>query len=282
MPELPEVETIRRELAPRVVGQTVVSVRLLWPQAVATPDPERFVQEMRGRRIEALCRRGKFLIFQLSGGRSLAIHLRMTGQLHLLPATEALHPHTRAVIYLDNNRALHFRDQRKFGRLYLVEDLETVVGSLGPEPLEASWQPEDLWQSLQGRRAPIKSVLLDQRVVAGLGNIYADEALFVAGLHPLRPANTLTQEEVRRLHTAIRKVLTEAITHGGTTIRTYRRPGGTTGRYQRHRRVYGRENHPCPRCGTPIQRTRVGGRSAHFCPRCQPENTSSAASPARR
>lgn len=246
------------------------------------PDPATFQAQIRGARVVNLARRGKFLLFQLSDDRHLLVHLRMTGQLHVLPANATLHPHTRAVFYLDNGTTLHFRDQRKFGRFYLVREPELVVGKLGPEPLDPKWTPEDLHRRLQQRRAAIKSVLLDQKVIAGLGNIYADEALFVAGIHPLRTAASLSEKEVQRLFESIRQVLREAIDRGGTTIQTFVRPAGSAGTYQHRRRVYRRAGQPCVRCGTPILRQRIGGRSTYFCPRCQPADNSSGETPVRR
>ncbi len=270
MPELPEVETIRRELAPLVVGRCLVTVQFYWPPVAALPPADAFAREVKGRCVRAVGRRGKYLFLELDGSRYFFVHLRMTGQLHREAYPFSPDPHTRAAIVLDDGYALRFRDQRKFGRFYLVDDPERVVGDLGPEPLDPSWTPQKLANVCRHRRASVKAVLLDQHAVAGLGNIYADEALFVAGIHPCRQAASLTEEEVARLHAAIRHVLTEAIRQGGTTMRSYVRPTGTTGTYQHHRRVYRRAGMPCPRCQTPIQRCRVQGRSTHFCPHCQP------------
>ncbi len=270
MPELPEVETIRRELAPQVVGRRVEAVDLMWPPVVARPDPDLFRRILVGRQVQALRRRGKYLIWDLDAGWHLILHLRMTGQVYVHPASVPPDRHTRAVVRLDDGKAVHYRDVRKFGRFYLVQDEALVVGGLGPEPLDPAWTPEVLFQALQGRRAPIKAVLLDQRVVAGLGNIYADEALFLARLSPWRPAGSLTWAEVQRLHGAIRQVLAEALDARGTSMRSYVPPSGRRGTYQQRRRVYRRTGEPCPCCGTPIVRERLSGRSTHYCPACQP------------
>ncbi len=270
MPELPEVETIRQEIAPWVVERTIDDLVFYWPPVAALPPAQTFVENARGRRIREVGRRGKFLYFILEGPKFLFIHFRMTGQLHREPLPLSPDPLTRAVIVLNDAHALRFRDQRKFGRFYLVDDPDIVVGELGPEPLAPDWTADDLQDALRKRRAPVKAVLLDQRVVAGLGNIYADEALFLAGIHPCRPAQSLDPRAIERLHAAIRQVLAEAIRQKGTTMQSYVRPGGQMGGYQQQRRVYQRVGQPCPRCHTPVQRCRVHGRSSHFCPVCQP------------
>ncbi len=269
MPELPEVETVRRELAPALTGRTIVEARFRWPRTAATPTAETFARRVRGRRIRGLRRRGKYLILDLDTDEHLIIHLRMTGQLYLRPPEHPPDKHTHVLLYLDSGQVLHFRDQRKFGRFYLVEDERQIVGSLGPEPLSDTWRVEDFAVTLARRRAPIKALLLDQRVVAGLGNIYADEALFLARVHPLRPGNRLTSDEIAHLHRAIRQVLNEALTARGSSMATYIPPSERRGQYQERHRVFRRTGHPCPQCGTPIQRVKVSGRSTHFCPHCQ-------------
>jgi formamidopyrimidine-DNA glycosylase len=228
VPELPEVETVKNELAPYVVGRCIVSVTLNW-DGMVTPTAGRFRARLAGRKITAITRRGKYLIFSLDCGELLIIHLKMSGSL-LLGADASSPPvYTRAVIHLNDGNNIFFRDPRKFGRMRLVEDAATVMGKLGPEPLEASFSASTLAGLLSGRKAPVKAVLLDQNVVAGIGNMYADESLFAAGIHPLRPAAGLKPDEVRRLHRAIRRVLTSAIGARGASVSSYIRPGGGKG-----------------------------------------------------
>lgn len=270
MPELPEVETIVNQLRPRLRGRRIVAVWVGWERIVDRPPVEVFCRRLRGQTFAVARRRGKFLLFPLQNGDTLLVHLRMTGRLLLQPADARPDRHTHAVLTLDDGQQLHYRDVRKLGRLYLVGDPQGVIGDLGPEPLAADFDVSALAARLAGRRARIKSLLLDQRVLAGLGNIYADEALFRAGIHPLRPAGSLTVGEVARLHRAIREVLTQAIEAQGSTFRDYRSAAGQPGRFQERLRVFRRQDKPCPRCGTPLERIRVGGRGTHFCPRCQP------------
>lgn len=270
MPELPEVETVRRELIPHLQGRTLVRVEFLWPGVAATQPAEEMAERLQGRRVEGVRRRGKFLILDLDDDWHLLIHLRMSGRLYLRPAQVPGDHHTRAVLYLDDGRAVHFWDQRKFGRFYLVEDEGEIGGTLGPEPLSPDWRVGDLARALARRRAAVKALLMNQQVVAGLGNIYADEALFLAGVHPLRRGGDLSEEEVARLHRAIRQVLQEAIGARGTSLTMYVPPSERRGRYQEVRRVYQRTGEPCSVCGTPVERLKVAGRSTHFCPVCQP------------
>ena len=269
MPELPEVETIRRELAPRVVGRRINEVEIRWPGIIARVSPDIFRQRVQGACVTDMGRRGKYLLWTLEPEGTVIVHLRMTGQLHHHPSPVPADKHTHLIMRLDDGSEVHYRDVRKFGRWYWTSAPEEVVGHLGPEPLSPEWTVEEFAAALGRRRRPIKALLLDQRVVAGLGNIYADEALFVAGIHPLRRGDTLRVEEVRRLHEAIRQVLLEALHAGGSTFSTYQRPDMGEGTYQRRHRVFRRTGHPCPVCGTPIERIRVSGRSTHFCPHCQ-------------
>jgi len=265
MPELPEVETIRRSLEPRVLGRRFVRTEVFDPAAVLSPcDPLRLDRELRGRRVTELARRGKYLIFRLDGG-SLVIHLRMTGVLLLDGGAEGC----RVRFELDDGSRLLFCDRRRLGGLWLVEDESSVVGRLGPEPLEDSFTPELLGDILRGRRAPIKAVLLDQEAIAGLGNMYADEALFLSGVHPLRRACEVTPEELGRLHRAIRSVLEAGIRAQGASVETYRLPDGTPGGAQLLFKVAHRAGHPCPVCGAAIERVSIRNRGAYFCPRCQ-------------
>lgn len=274
MPELPEVENTIRDLKPLLVGRRVQDVQILWPRLVHGKAPEAFTVELTGRQIVNTDRRGKYLLFPLDNGRIWVVHLRMTGQLHLAPAEAEVERHVHALLHLDNGQQLRYRDARKFGRFYLVNQAEEVMARLGPEPLSETFTPLELFFRLQGRRSAIKALLLDQRVVAGLGNIYADEALFKAGIDPRRPANTLTQADCNRLHTAIRQTLATAIREGGSSLgnsplTNYRRPIGVQGRFQQRHQVYQRAGQPCLVCGAPIERIKLGQRSTHFCPNCQ-------------
>jgi formamidopyrimidine-DNA glycosylase len=241
---------------------------------VATPDADAFSARIAGLRFDHFGRRGKYLLLGLSDGSTLVVHLRMTGKLRLMPGDAPPDRHTHVVLALDDGRSLHYTDARKFGRLWLVDDPAVVVAKLGPEPLGDEFSAEGLAARLAHRTAPIKALLLDQRIVAGVGNIYADEALFRAGVHPARPAGSLTPDEVARLHAAVRAVLAEGIEHKGSSlgssgVQNYRRPGGEPGGYQEVRRVYDRAGQPCLVCGTPIERMVLAQRSSHYCPICQ-------------
>lgn len=271
MPELPEVETVTRGLRAALVGHVIAGVEVRRARSLVPPDAEGFVRRLTGRRVTAARRRGKWILLPLDSGDTLVAHLRMTGQLVLSDSPPA-DPYVRVLFTLDDGRYLRFSDQRKFGRLWLTADSEALVGDLGPEPLGESFTVAWLREHLRGRRRRIKSLLLDQHFLAGLGNIYTDESLWRAGVHPLRRADGLTDVEVERLHGAIRAVLREAIATGGTTLSDgmYRRADGEAGGFVVRLAVYGRKGEPCPRCGTPIERIRVAQRGTHFCPRCQP------------
>lgn len=268
MPELPEVETIRRDLAPRIVGRSFVAVTLNWPKTVQIPSPEAFSRRIIGKRIKELDRRGKYLIFRLAAGEALILHFRMSGSLLLDPQGEP-GPYSRAIFFLDDGARLHFRDPRKLGRVWLVADESEVVGKLGPEPLEPGFTTDALAQRLAKRAAPTKAVLCDQSFLAGVGNMYADEALFAAGIHPLRRTNSLCAEEVVRLHWALCQVLEEAIGSHGASITDYQRPSGQPGAAQFVFKVAHRGGQPCPVCATPIQRIPIRKRGTYFCPDCQ-------------
>lgn len=271
MPELPEVETVAADLRPQLIGACFATAHILWPRTLAEPAPERLGERLTGRRVEDIGRRGKYLMLNLDAGQTLIVHLRMTGQLDVVTGDDpTLHgPHLRAWFDLTDGRHLTFTDARKFGRIWLVDDVQQVVGKLGPEPLDGFFTSEVLAERLRGRRVSIKALLLDQTVVAGIGNIYADEALFLAGIHPLRPAAGLTPEEIGRLCDGIHFVLNESIQERGTMLRDYRTPYGQDGAYQNRLRVYQQTGQPCPRCGAPIARIRVTQRGTHFCPSCQ-------------
>ncbi len=273
MPELPEVETVLRTLEPRLHGRAVQDVRCTWPRLIETPALPEFQAGLMGRRFCTFRRRGKYMLFGLDDGQTLVVHLRMTGDLRLWPRERAADTppdkHTHLILTLDGGDELRYRDPRKFGRFWLVPDPDLVVGKLGPEPLDPAFTPQDLARRLAGRRAPIKALLLDQRILAGVGNIYADEALFRAGIDPRRPAGSLQAEEVAALHAALREVLAQAVQARGSSLRDYAPPDGTPGTYQEQHQVFRRTGQPCPRCGTPIQRVTVAQRSTHFCPVCQ-------------
>ena len=275
MPELPEVETIRRDLAPRVVGRGITAVRIVRDRvsAVEGASPTSFRRKLKGRRIEKIERHGKYLLFALSGGLHLAVHLRMTGSLLLRNAGDPDDPYLRAVLSLDDGTELRYADLRKLGRLRLVEDLREVTEKLGPDALSHRLTAGYLLRALERRRAPVKAVLMDQKALAGLGNIYADEALFAACVNPLRRADTLSEEEVERLWRGIRDVLRDALGNRGSSFRDYVDVRGQAGRHQFEVRVFRRTGQPCYVCGAEIRRAKVGGRSVHFCPRCQPERS---------
>jgi len=270
MPELPEVETIKNELLPHVVGRQVTDANLCWEGIVRKPSPEEFCSRLIGERITGLSRRGKYLIFRLSSGEALIIHLKMTGSLLLNHASDTPGRFIRAVLHLDNDCQLRFRDPRKFGVMWLVEDTSSVMAKLGPEPLEENFTAEVMAERLAKRKAPIKPILLDQNFIAGIGNMYADEALYDASIHPLRPAASLSQEETVKLHHAIQQVLGAAIGNKGASVANYFRPGGELGKAHFEFRVaHGLGGKFCQRCGTPIGRIGVRNRGTYFCPKCQ-------------
>jgi formamidopyrimidine-DNA glycosylase len=301
MPELPEVETIVRDLRPLLMGRRIHSACVFWDRTIAsTPSTksldeltraQRFCLDVAGRRVASVTRRGKHVVLHLDDGGCLIVHLRMTGHLlweGIAPAGTVVREtgadyvyarsdddkHTRAVFELDGGR-LRFTDTRKFGRIWLTEgdEAEAVLGDLGPEPLADDFTLADFAARLRRRRGRIKPLLLNQRFLAGLGNIYVDESLHQARIHPLRTADSLTDDEVARLHAAIRRVLAAGIANRGTSLGDYSDyldAQGQQGGHQRYLLVYGRPGEPCVTCDTPIARIVVGGRSTHFCPCCQP------------
>jgi formamidopyrimidine-DNA glycosylase len=271
MPELPEVETIKNELTAHIIGRKITGITLNWEGIVKKPSLAEFCSRLTGQRITGLSRRGKYLVFSLDSGQALIIHLKMTGSLLLNHDSDKPDKFIRAVLHLDNGCQIRFRDPRKFGVMWLVEDASSVVKKLGPEPLEGDFTARVLAERLAKRKAPIKPVLLDQNFVAGIGNMYADEALYDAGIHPLRPAPSLSQEEITRLHRAIRQILRAAIGNKGASVENYFRPGGELGTAHFEFRVaHGLGGKFCPRCGTPIERIVVRNRGTYFCPKCQP------------
>ena len=270
MPELPEVETTVRALREPLLGETITGLRNYWPRQVATPSPEALRERIAGQRIEAIDRRGKYLVFTLTGGETLIIHLRMTGHLSVVAADEPVASHTHTIFPLASGRELRFRNPRKFGRVYLVRDPQEVLGKLGPEPLDRTFTVERMVEQLVRRTKQLKGLLLDQTFIAGVGNIYADEALFYAGLHPLRRADSLGDAEINALYEALRKVLRMGIEREGASIDRYVKPDGSRGTMQNAVAVYKRTGEGCYHCGTAIERIVVAGRSTHFCPTCQP------------
>lgn len=270
MPELPEVETITRNLRPSLIGKTIRDVRNDWPRHIAKPGFEELRRRIIGHNFESIARRGKYIVFSLSSGESLIIHLKMSGQLTIAKAEDPADKHLHTIFALSDGQELQFRDTRKFGRVYLVKDPDEVLGSLGLEPLSDAFTSEWLHEQLMSRKRVLKPLLLDQSFIAGIGNIYADEALFQARLHPQRRSNTLSFEEVHSLHAAIRQVLDFAIEREGASIdAAYRKPDGTMGQMQDSFSVYGRAGERCSRCGGIVQKIYLGGRGTHFCIGCQ-------------
>jgi formamidopyrimidine-DNA glycosylase len=299
MPELPEVEYTARQLRVTVTGATIQEAEVFWERTIGHPGLADFLAEISERRIEGVRRRGKFLLLDLSGELFLSIHRRMTGNLLILPQgweidtslreldhaswdtkgplfvgpeTDLVLRYCRVCFHLADGRHLLFTDPRKFGRIELWprNREQEVFAALGPEPLHEEFTLERLTEALAGRKSSIKQILLTQDVVAGMGNIYADEALFYAGIHPLRRAHTLTSPEIRLLREGVITVLTQGIEHGGTSFNDYRDLWGEAGENYNHVSVYQRTGEPCVRCGTLIERLVIAQRSAHFCPRCQP------------
>jgi formamidopyrimidine-DNA glycosylase len=280
VPELPEVETVARDLRPRILGATIVGARTSWARTLRTHTPESFAEAVAGRRVEAVGRRAKQIVVELSGDAALTIHLKMTGQLFVVPADTPLDPYVRLVLELADGREIRFRDIRKFGKIGLYGRdpvtgalVDAVGGSevfaaIGPEPLDPAFTVREFRRLLRRRKGRLKPLLLDQSFVAGVGNIYADEALWAARLHPLRTAPTLRPADERHLHASIRTILTEAIDRRGSSIDDYTAPDGD-GSMQERLQVYQRTGEACPRCGRPVKRIVVGARSTHFCSWCQ-------------
>ncbi len=306
MPELPEVEYTARQLRTVVEGATIREAQVFWERVIGHPDPHDFLCEIAGRRITGVTRRGKYLVLDLEGDLFLSIHRRMTGNLLLLPPGWRLDTglrendpavwstrgptfhldgdadhipahgtrYCRACFMFTDGRCLLFTDPRKFGRIELWPRLaeNEAFHSLGPEPLSELFSVTGFSETLARRRTGIKQALLDQTVVAGVGNIYADEALFYAGIHPSRRSDSLVSDEIQLLHEGIVTVLTRGIEHGGTSFNDYRDLWGEAGDNYNHVSVYHQEGRPCKRCGTLIERMVIAQRSAHFCPNCQQEN----------
>ncbi len=270
MPELPEVETVARGLRSLLIGRTFVNAFVGWPRTIARPGADEFPKAIVGRRVVSVGRRGKYVVIELDQG-FLLVHLKMSGRLQVVPADELVDKHVHLLLDLDNRWQLRFRDERKFGRVYLVEDPVEVTAELGPEPLSDDFTLAEFRRLLARRKGRLKPLLLNQHFLAGVGNIYADEALYDARLHPLRSADSLTPDEQARLYRSIRSVLSSAVESRGTTLSDggYTDASGQMGGYQERIAVYGRGGRPCLRCQSTIERMVIGGRSAHFCPRCQ-------------
>jgi formamidopyrimidine-DNA glycosylase len=277
VPELPEVETVRASLEPALVGRRFERVEIADARLTRPFDPDEVAAELQDEVVAAVERRGKYLVVRFASGRTLLIHLRMTGSLRHHPdGVGEDDPHRRAVVRLDDGSDVTYRDVRRFGTWLLLEpgeDTPYLTERLGEEPLGTGFTTKALAARLANRRTSVKAAILDQRSAAGMGNIYADEALWRAKIHPLRQAGELTSDEIRRLHRGIKEALRHGIARQGTTLRDYRTPNGARGTMQEKLRVYGRADEPCYRCGTPISKTRAAGRGTYYCPTCQPEPT---------
>lgn len=274
MPELPEVETVKRILEPQLHGRRITELTVNRPEVLAHPAADLFSDSVRSAVIKGMGRRGKYLLIYLSNDCTVIIHLRMTGRLLLTPADYAVEPHTHIIFHLDSNEELRYIDVRRFGRFWLAKpgepDTSCGIHTLGIEAVDTGFTSAYLQEKLGNRRLSIKQGLLDQTIVAGLGNIYADEALFAAGIHPCRPAGQLQKQEWQALAEAIPQILEQAIINDEMTAGEYLAGGGKEYRNGAFFCVYGREGKECPRCKTWIERTRIAGRSSYYCPYCQP------------
>ena len=270
MPELPEVETTRRGLAPHLEGRTVTSVVLRRPD-LRWPIPAEVARELPGRRITAVRRRAKYLLLDTDAGDSALLHLGMSGMLRVLPGHTAVGPHDHVDLALDSGRVLRLTDPRRFGSLLwqAAGSEHALLRGLGPEPLSDAFDGHWLFERSRGRSAPVKTFLMDQRIVVGVGNIYAAESLFRAGIHPLRAAGKVSRERYLALADAARTILAQAIERGGTTLRDFLNPDGAPGYFEQELAVYGRGGLPCPACARPLRQASIGQRTSVWCPRCQ-------------
>ena len=277
MPELPEVENVKQGLNDIVVGETIEKVEVRWRRIIESPESESFSKKLMGQMIEKVDRRGKFLLFYFTDDVMIS-HLRMEGKYNLVEPTKdwtlpRRSNHTHVIFHLKSGKKLIYHDVRKFGRMSLVPKGEEFdhksLAKLGPEPTAEDFVLEEMQEFLTRRTKAIKGVLLDQQIVVGIGNIYADEILFKAKVHPATPANRLTDAEEIRLHEAVLLILNNAIKSGGTTIRSYQNAFGDVGTYQNHLNVYGRDGQPCVNCETEIEKMKIAGRGTHYCPVCQ-------------
>lgn len=273
MPELPEVETVKRTLNTLVAGKTIERVTVSLPRIVRRPeDPALFAALLEGQTIRNIERSGKFLRFNLDGW-VIVSHLRMEGRYGLYASDEPVEKHTHVIFHFTDGTELRYRDVRQFGTMDLLSAGSEFAGAplhkLGLEPLSPEFTADALSAKLAGKKTKIKPLLLNQEIVAGIGNIYVDETLFRAGIHPERTASSLSREERERLHRCIVDILTEAVAAGGSSVKSYVNGQGESGSFQDQHRIYGRKGQPCHNCGTPIERTVVGGRGTHYCPECQ-------------
>jgi len=273
MPEMPEVEIIRRYLDTQVAGKTIMNLDIRLPRMIKWPDVEGFRALVTGRTIKAMNRRGKYLLMELDNDSKVVFHLRMTGRLVYEPTGDTSDHHARVIFHLQDGASLVYGDTRTLGTIHGLKPQELGMlkglAEMGPEPLSAEFTAEYLYKTAKQRKVAIKPFLLNQKYIGGIGNIYADEALFLAGIHPLRPANSLTQAECSSLWESVNKVIAAGIADGGTTFRDYQNGEGGKGSHQEHLYVYGRKGEQCRNCGAVIERITVGGRGTHFCPKCQ-------------
>ncbi|MDR3561723.1 MAG: DNA-formamidopyrimidine glycosylase [Negativicutes bacterium] len=273
MPEMPEVETIRRTLENKVTGKHIKEVEMLLPRLIKWPTAHEFQAVVTHGAITRLERRGKYLLFHLDNDCVMVVHLRMTGRLRYLTPGTTPDRFTRIVFHFTGGDALEYADSRTLGTLYALQPAElwriAGLASMGPEPLSPEFTLDYFRETMAGRKGKIKALLLNQKLIGGLGNIYVDECLALAGINPERVGASLSEAEVVKLHNAINQVIHQGIEHGGTTFRDYRDGDGKSGSNQHHLNVYGRKNQACNTCGTPIAKTEVAGRGTHFCPTCQ-------------
>ncbi|KRM92995.1 DNA-formamidopyrimidine glycosylase [Loigolactobacillus rennini] len=272
MPELPEVETVRQGLRNLMLHKTIATIQVRWDKIIKG-DTAQFIAALKGQTFEEIDRRGKYLLFRLSHQLTIVSHLRMEGKYRVVPQDQPLTKHTHVIFNFTDGSALRYLDMRKFGRMMLIKTGNEAqvpgLNKLGPEPTAADFSVTDFTQQLQWHKKAIKPTLLDQTTVAGLGNIYADEVLWMSKINPLQPANTLSAAQIKELHDNIISELKRATKAKGTTIRSYTDAYGATGGFKMALSVYGREGTPCPRCGTTIKKIKVGQRGTHFCPQCQ-------------
>jgi len=274
MPELPEVQTIVNDLnGAKLIGITISGARVFWPRTVAEPSPRLFCRRIKGQQFTEIRRRGKYLVFEVADGHTMLLHLRMSGRLHLVSADIPRNKHEHVILSFDDGRQLRFHDTRKFGRLHLLKDPKRILDRLGPEPLASGFTVKTLAEHLKHRKRLLKPLLLDQTFIAGLGNIYVDEALWEAKLHPCRLAASLSTSEIKVLHRAIPRVLKRGLKNLGTSLGTgkgnFYSVGNRRGRNKDLLKVFRRTGLPCPRCKSSIERIIVGQRSTHICSNCQ-------------
>jgi len=272
MPELPEVETVVRGLRKPLIGHTIQSMWFDWENIIHSPHPDEFAARITGQAVKAVNRRAKYILIELEHD-TLIVHLKMTGRLYVADQDEQTDADkwVHVCFELDGEKQLRFSDSRKFGRVYLTDDVTKITGDLGPEPLSDEFTVDVFKAQFDGRSKVIKALLLDQTFIAGVGNIYADEALFRAGIHPTTKSNKLNDDDIKALYHAVRDSLNAGIQHEGASVNWYRKPDDTKGTSQDHFYVYGRDGKACLTCGTIIDKIRVVQRGTHFCPNCQPE-----------